>query len=77
MIPKPITEFPCGSKVRIAAFDAGGKARCRICSLGLIPGTEVEVNCAGRGPLRIKVRGADMVLGTGMAEKILVYSADD
>ncbi|MFP4657683.1 MAG: ferrous iron transport protein A, partial [Desulfonatronovibrionaceae bacterium] len=70
MIPKPITEFPSGSKVKIASFDAGGKARCRFCSLGLIPGTEVEVSGAGSGPLRIRVRGSDMVIGNGMAEKI-------
>ncbi len=75
MAPKPLTEFPSGTRVTIAAFDAGCKARSRLCSLGLIPGTEIEVNGSSPGPLRVRVRGSEMVLGHGMAERVLAYAA--
>ncbi len=68
---RPLTAFPKGSTVRIHSLCAGGHARCRLCALGLTPGTPVELGSNGSGPCRLKVRGADLVLGQGMAEKIL------
>ncbi|MFW5488475.1 MAG: FeoA family protein [Desulfovibrio sp.] len=68
---RPLTAFPKGSKVTIHSFCAGGKARCRLCAMGLTPGTSVELGSNGSGPCRVKVRGADVVLGRGLADKIL------
>ncbi|EPR35633.1 FeoA family protein [Alkalidesulfovibrio alkalitolerans DSM 16529] len=70
---KPLSDFPSGSTVTIERFCdcAGGQCRCRLCALGLTPGTRVIVDSAGPGGCRIRVRGADLVIGQGMAEKVL------
>jgi len=70
---KPLSDFPSGSTVTIERFCdcAGGQCRCRLCALGLTPGTRVVVDSAGPGGCRIRVRGADLVIGQGMAEKVL------
>lgn len=71
MTAKPLTSFPKGSKVTIKNYCAGQQARCRLCAMGLTPGTQVEVASGGSGPCRLKVRGADMILGQGLADKVL------
>ena len=70
---KPLSDFPSGSTVMIERFCdcAGGQCRCRLCALGLTPGTQVTVDSAGPGGCRIRVRGSDLVIGQGMAEKVL------
>ena len=70
MTPAPLNQFPEGAIVRIESHCAGSRARCRLCALGLTPGTEVTINSCG-GACRIKVRGSDVVLGCGLAEKVL------
>lgn len=67
----PLNQFPPGSKVKIAAHNAGGAARGRLLALGLTPGTEVTLTAAGQGPCRMKVRGCELVLGQGLASKVL------
>lgn len=72
MAAKPLSDFPCGAKVCIDSYNAGQSARCRLCALGLTPGTTVTVDAAGgAGPCRLRVRGADLVLGHGLACLIL------
>jgi ferrous iron transport protein A len=71
MTAKPLTSYPKGSKVTIKNYCAGQQARCRLCAMGLTPGTLVEVASGGSGPCRLRVRGADMILGQGLADKVL------
>jgi ferrous iron transport protein A len=68
---QPLTAFPKGKHVRIEALEGGSSARCRLCALGLTPGSSLEICSSGPGPCRLKVRGADLVLGHGLAEKVL------
>lgn len=68
---QPLTSFPSGSRVTVQQYSGGTKARCRLCALGLTPGTQVEVRSVGPGPCRINVRGSDLILGRGLAEKVL------
>ncbi len=68
---RPLCTFPQGSVVRIAEVEECSCARCRMFALGLTPGTPVEILASGPGPCRLKVRGSDLVIGHGMAEKIL------
>ncbi|MFW6324247.1 MAG: FeoA family protein [Desulfovibrionales bacterium] len=68
----PITYVSPGATVRIASFEAGGRARARLCALGLTPGTVVQVEASGNGPCKLIVRGTELVLGHGLASKILV-----
>ena len=72
---RPITSFKPGSLVRIQGLEGCPKSRCRLCAMGLTPGTVVEIRSNGRGPCRLKVRGADLVLGRGMSSRILGVDA--
>lgn len=74
---RPLPSFPGGSIVRVVQLAGNNGARSRLCALGLTPGTEVELVTTGRGPCRMKVRECDLVLGRGMAEKVLAVPASD
>ncbi len=73
---QPLTSFSAGSRVKVVNFDACNGARCRLCALGLTPGVMLEVDSGGPGPLRIRVRGSSLVLGQGLASKVLAASVD-
>ncbi|MEF8824168.1 MAG: FeoA domain-containing protein [Desulfohalobiaceae bacterium] len=72
MTPCPLNHFPSGSKVAVASLSGGKGARSRLYALGFTPGTEVLITSCGAGPVRIKVRGSDLSLGQGLAEKVFV-----
>ena len=74
---RPLSDFPAGSLVRVVQLNGNSGARSRLCALGLIPGTEVEVVTGGRGPCRLKVRQCDLALGRGMAEKVMAVAASE
>ena len=52
----------------------GKKASKRLADLGLTPGTEIKVvnRTFFSGPLQIEVCGSKLVLGRGLASKIMV-----
>jgi Fe2+ transport system protein FeoA len=62
-----------GTRQRLLRVEAGRGLRGRLTAMGLVPGVEIEVvaNHAG-GPLVVAVDGARIVLGRGMADRILV-----
>lgn len=62
-----------GRRVRLLAVEAGRGLQARLAAMGLVPGVEIEVlrNLA-HGPFVIAVKGSRVVLGRGMAHKILV-----
>lgn len=74
---RPLPDFPPGSMVRVVQVSGNNGVRSRLCALGLTPGTEVELVASGRGPCRLKVRRCDLVLGRGMAEKVMAVAASD
>lgn len=75
---KPLCCFPGGTKVRVESTEGCCRARGRLCALGLTPGTVCEVLSGGAaGPCRIKVHDADVVIGHGMAEKILASPLEE
>ncbi len=65
-----------GDKVVVKAIMAGQGAYYRALSLGIAPGTTIEVveNTLQYpwSPIIIKVRGVEIALGRGMAHKIIV-----
>ncbi|WP_029896625.1 FeoA family protein [Desulfohalovibrio reitneri] len=74
---QPLTSFRSGARVRVEEYAASGcGARCRLCALGLTPGTLVEISGCTGGPCRLRVRGSDLVLGHGLAEKVLASPVD-
>jgi ferrous iron transport protein A len=69
----PLAMTSSGRKVRLVSVN-GGRAICsHLAGLGLIPGVEVEVkrNSPG-GAFVLGIRGGQLVIGHGMAQKILV-----
>lgn len=71
-IRQPLCRFPEGSVVRVEDLASCRGARSRLYALGLTPGTELEVISSSGGPCRLRVRGSDLIIGHGLADKILV-----
>ncbi len=68
---------PPGSRVIVKAIAAGMGAYQRILSLGIAPGTELEVIENNMyypwSPVIIRVRGVELAIGRGLADKIIVF----
>ncbi len=69
----PLAMVESGRRVRLLAVKAGRGLQARLAAMGLVPGVEIEViqNLA-HGPFVIAVKGSRVMLGHGMAHKIVV-----
>jgi ferrous iron transport protein A len=74
---KSIDQVEDGNFVRITGFDAGKGALSRLCALGLVPGTVVQVITNGKGPVKLRFRETEVVIGRKFAEKIKVQPYKD
>lgn len=75
---KPLSSTKAGEKVRLVSIDAGRGLNSRLASMGLLPNVEITVvNNGHPGPFVISVKGSKMMLGRGMAHKIMVGSCHD
>ena len=69
----PLAIIQVGRRVRIISVNAGHGLQGRLASMGLVPGTEIEViRNSLHGPFIIAVKGSRIMLGRGMAQKIIV-----
>ena len=70
----PLINLENGQKGVIISIAGGFRATKRLADLGLTPDTVVEVlkKAPFSGPLRIKVRGSNLILGKGLAAKVFV-----
>lgn len=69
----PLSFVKPGERVRIEAINSSGPFRCRLSEMGLIPGEEVEVIAnSSKGPFILAVKGSRVILGRGMAHRVLV-----
>lgn len=69
----PLAMVSSGESVTVVSVRAGWGLTRRLADMGLIPGTKLRViNSQTTGPIIIDVRGSRLVLGHGMAQKILV-----
>ena len=71
---KCLTECDKEEDVRVLNVNTGFKAKRRLANLGLVPGTVIKKKKEApfRGPIEIYVKGAQLVIGRGLASKILV-----
>jgi ferrous iron transport protein A len=68
-----LAQLPAGEQATLLAFAAGRGLLNRLASLGFTPGAEVTMTQnVGRGPLIVRVRGSQVALGRGEAEKIFI-----
>ena len=70
---RPLSMVKDGEKVKLARIDAGRGLNSRLASMGLVPNVEITVvSNRQRGPFMISVKNSKMMLGRGMANKIMV-----
>jgi ferrous iron transport protein A len=73
----PLSKIKSGRKVKLTGIQAGRGLNSRLAAMGLLPNVEITVvNNGHPGPFVVSVRGSRMMLGRGMADKILVRSSD-
>lgn len=65
-------------KYIIKRIDADVKAKIRLAHLGLLPGTTITKTREApfNGPIEVMVKNAPIVIGHGLAEKIMVRCPD-
>ena len=69
----PLAIVQVGRRVRLIAVDAGHGLQGRLAAMGLVPGVEIEVlRNSMHGPFLVEVKGSRIMLGRGMAQKIIV-----
>ena len=68
---KCLTECDKEEDVRVLNVNTGFKAKRRLANLGLVPGTVIKKKKEApfRGPIEIYVKGAQLVIGRGLASK--------
>ncbi len=75
---RPLYVTRSGDKVKLASIEAGRGLNSRLASMGLLPNVEITVVSNGHpGPFVISVKGSKMMLGRGMAHKIMVCGCDE
>ena len=71
--PRTLAEVPSGERGRIVAIEGGHGLQSRLTAMGLLPETAFQViRNGGKGPLMVMARESRVVLGRGMAEKVIV-----
>ena len=71
--PRPLSTVQAGETVKLASINAGHGLNSRLASMGLLPNVEITVvNNTHPGPFVISVKDSKMMLGRGMAHKIMV-----
>jgi Fe2+ transport system protein FeoA len=65
---------PIGQKFIVQRVNAGHHAKRRLACLGIIPGVEIIKKKVApfHGPIEIIVKGSKLVIGRGLATKIIV-----
>jgi Fe2+ transport system protein FeoA len=73
----PLSMIKSGRKVKLTGVQAGRGLTVRLAAMGLLPNVEITVvNNGHPGPFVVSVKGSKMMLGRGMADKIMVSSCD-
>ncbi|AQT69367.1 FeoA domain protein [Anaerohalosphaera lusitana] len=73
---KPLSGISSGQTVIFSNVDAGCELRSRLAAMGLVPNARLKVvSNGGFGPFVINVRGSKVVLGRGVAHKVMVEEA--
>jgi ferrous iron transport protein A len=70
---KPLSVVRSGETVKLVRISAGRGLNSRLASMGLVPNVEITVVGGGHpGPFVISVKDCKMMLGRGVARKIMV-----
>jgi len=70
---RPLSMVKTGETVKLNKVNAGQGLKSRLASMGLLPNVEITVVRSGHpGPFVISVKDSKMMLGRGVANKIMV-----
>ena len=71
---KCLTECDKGEEVVVLRVNAGRNAKTRLANLGVVPGVKIikTKNAPFKGPIELIVKGSTLVIGRGLASKIMV-----
>jgi len=70
---RPLSMVRAGETVKLAAIKAGRGLNNRLASMGLVPNVEITVvRNRHPGPFVVSVKDSKMMLGWGIAHKIMV-----
>lgn len=68
-----LDQVPSGKKVKVVSIYAPGRWGHRLLQMGLVPGAVLEVVVNdGYGPILIRVMNTKVLLGRGIARRVLV-----
>ncbi|MFX1328104.1 MAG: ferrous iron transport protein A [Promethearchaeota archaeon] len=69
-----LIDCPIGEELKVLRVNAGYNAKRRLANLGIIPGVKITKKQAApfRGPVEIIVKGSLLVIGRGLAARIIV-----
>jgi len=75
--PIPLSTVERGRKVTIADIAGGFGFAKRLSAMGILPGASVEVvQGSSRGPVVVRVMESKVVLGRGIARRIMVNETE-
>lgn len=70
---KPLSMVKAGERVKLVSINAGQGLNSRLASMGLVANVEITVVSSSHpGPFVIRVKDSKMMLGRGIAHKIMV-----
>ena len=71
---KCLTDCDKGEEVVVLRVNAGRNAKTRLANLGLVPGVKIikRKKAPFSGPVEIIVKGSSLVIGRGLASKVIV-----
>ncbi len=70
---RPLSKVQAGETVKLVGIKAGRDLNSRLASMGLVPNVKIKVVSNSQpGPFVISVKNSKMMLGRGMAHKIMV-----
>ena len=75
---KKLIECRQGEELTLLRVNAGHNAKRRLANLGIVPGVKIIKKKAApfRGPIKIIVKGSSLIIGRGLAAKIMVKTGD-
>ena len=73
-LAKCLIECEKGVELTVLSVNAGQGAKRRLADLGMVPGSKIikKKVAPWKGPLEIIVKGSSLVIGRGLAEKVIV-----
>jgi len=73
---KSLIDCQIGEKIKVLRVNAGYHAKRRLANLGIIPGVQIIKRKAApfRGPVEVIVKGSLLVIGRGLAARIIVIT---